>query len=211
MSKTLDLSRGPLRSFALTLLYTAYVATVPAANVLIDHFGAVPVGFGVTAPAGVFTAAVALVLRDLIHEYSGRAAAFIAIATGSLLSLVCASPGLALASLLAFVVSELVDTYLYTHVRAHGLKTAALMLLAPFSARVRIAVARQPFRPLRARVVSGVLTSNAVSVCLDSLIFLWLAFGSLTYLPGQILAKAYMTLLGAAVVYLLHVRRARAA
>ncbi|MEU9925091.1 VUT family protein [Streptomyces griseoluteus] len=211
MPKTSDVLRSTLRPFALVLLYTAYIATVPVANILIDHFGAVPVGFGLTAPAGVFTAAVALVLRDLIHEYSGRSAALLAIATGSLLSLLCASPGLAVASLLAFAVSELADTFLYTHVRAHGLKTAALMLLAPYSARARSAVARQPLRPLRARVVSGVLASNAVSVCLDSLVFLWLAFGSLTYLPGQILAKAFMTLLGAAVVYLLHTRRARAA
>ncbi|MER7937864.1 MULTISPECIES: VUT family protein [unclassified Streptomyces] len=199
--------RELLRPFALMLLTTAYAATVPAANVLIDQFGAVPVGFGLTAPAGVFMAGVALVLRDLIQEQCGYRSVLCCIAAGSVLSLVYASPGLALASVLAFALSELVDTYLYTRVRAYGLKTAALTLLAPVSARARLAVGRQPSRSPHGRLVSGVIASNAVSLVVDSLVFLWLAFDSFAYLPGQLLAKAYVTLLGALISYLLYARR----
>ncbi|MET7780156.1 VUT family protein [Streptomyces mirabilis] len=48
--------------------------------------------------------------------------------------------------------------------------------------------------------------SNAVGLIADSILFLSLAFGSLHYLPGQVIGKAWMT--GAAVVLLLLRRRA---
>lgn len=48
--------------------------------------------------------------------------------------------------------------------------------------------------------------SNAVCLIADSILFLSLAFGSLHYLPGQVIGKAWMT--GAAVVLLLLRRRA---
>ncbi|MFF5304874.1 VUT family protein [Streptomyces sp. NPDC013161] len=48
--------------------------------------------------------------------------------------------------------------------------------------------------------------SNAVGLIADSILFLSLAFGSVHYLPGQVIGKAWMT--GAAVVLLLLWRRA---
>jgi len=50
---------------------------------------------------------------------------------------------------------------------------------------------------LRDRVGDGfrVLATNAVSIPLDSVVFLWLAFGSLQFLAGQIQAKAAATVL----------------
>lgn len=42
--------------------------------------------------------------------------------------------------------------------------------------------------------LGGVAASNAVGMTVDSVVFLWLAFGSLAFLPGQMLGKAYMTL-----------------
>lgn len=40
----------------------AYVATIPAANLAVTQFGAVPVGFGYAAPAGVYMVGLALVV-----------------------------------------------------------------------------------------------------------------------------------------------------
>jgi queuosine precursor transporter len=42
--------------------------------------------------------------------------------------------------------------------------------------------------------------SNAVGLVIDSLIFLWIAFGSLAFLAGQIVGKAEMTLAALAVL-----------
>lgn len=50
------------------------------------------------------------------------------------------------------------------------------------------------YTPLRRRHWLGaVLASNAVGLVLDSALFLALAFGSLAYLPGQVVGKAWMT------------------
>lgn len=52
------------------------------------------------------------------------------------------------------------------------------------------------FTPLQKRgLVKAVLISSIVGLVADSLIFLWLAFGSLDYLAGQIVGKAWMVLL----------------
>lgn len=157
----------------------AYLATIPAANLLITHVGPVPVGFGYLAPAGVFTVGLALVLRDLVHEWLGRTAVLAAIVVGAALSYLVASPALATASAAAFLVAELADMAVYGPLRKRGLLWA----------------------------VAG---SNAVGLIVDSVLFLWLAFGSLAFLPGQILAKAYMTLAAVAVIAVIQRRRAQA-
>jgi uncharacterized PurR-regulated membrane protein YhhQ (DUF165 family) len=52
------------------------------------------------------------------------------------------------------------------------------------------------YTPLRRRHWLGaVVLSNTVGLTLDSLLFLWLAFHSLAFLPGQLAGKAYMTAL----------------
>jgi len=50
-----------------------------------------------------------------------------------------------------------------------------------------------------------VLASNVVGLVADSVLFLYIAFGSLAFLSGQIVGKAWMTL--AAVAVLALVRR----
>lgn len=63
------------------------------------------------------------------------------------------------------------------------------------------------YTPLRERGwLRAVAVSNAIGLVVDSVLFLWLAFGSLDFLPGQIVGKAWMTLL--AIVLLYGVRRA---
>jgi uncharacterized PurR-regulated membrane protein YhhQ (DUF165 family) len=64
------------------------------------------------------------------------------------------------------------------------------------------------YSPLRKRHWLGaVALSNTVGLLFDSVLFLWLAFHSLAFLPGQVVGKAEMTVL--AVVVLSLVRRRR--
>ncbi|WUW24236.1 VUT family protein [Streptomyces sp. NBC_01463] len=104
----------------------AYVATIPAANLAVTHFGAVPVGFGYAAPAGVYMVGLALVLRDLAREAAGRRAVLAAIAMGTVLSYFLADPALAMASAAAFVVAESMDFAVYEPLRERGLLIAML-------------------------------------------------------------------------------------
>jgi queuosine precursor transporter len=52
------------------------------------------------------------------------------------------------------------------------------------------------YTPLqRRRFVTAVVLSSLAGLVVDSAVFLWLAFGSLDFLPGQIVGKAWMVLL----------------
>jgi queuosine precursor transporter len=141
----------------------AYIATIFAANWAIETFGVVPVGFGLMAPAGVYFVGAAFTFRDLAHDSVGRRWIILAILVGAGLSAIV-SPQFALASGMAFLLSELADFAVYTPLRERGW--------------------------LRAVVVS-----NIVGLVIDSALFLWLAFGSFDFLPGQIVGKLWMTAL----------------
>ena len=66
------------------------------------------------------------------------------------------------------------------------------------------------YTPLaRRRLVLAVVASSMVGLVVDSLIFLWLAFGSLDFLAGQIVGKAWMVLLAIPLVTYLRRRDAR--
>jgi queuosine precursor transporter len=144
----------------------AFIATIFAANWAIGHFGVVPVGFGLVAPAGVYFAGLAFTFRDLAQERLGRRAVVLCILAGAVLSALV-SPRFAAASGVAFLLSEGADFAVYTPLRDRGW--------------------------LRA-----VLASNLVGLVVDSAVFLWLAFGSVAYLPGQVVGKLWMTLLAVA-------------
>ena len=94
----------------------AYIGTILAANWALQTFGAVRIGFGLMAPAGVFFAGLAFTLRDLTQEHLGRAWAVAAILVGAALS-AFVSPQFALASGTAFLLSELADFAVYTPLR----------------------------------------------------------------------------------------------
>jgi uncharacterized PurR-regulated membrane protein YhhQ (DUF165 family) len=52
------------------------------------------------------------------------------------------------------------------------------------------------YTPLaRRRLVVAVIASSVAGLVIDSIVFLWLAFGSLEFLAGQIIGKAWMVLL----------------
>jgi uncharacterized PurR-regulated membrane protein YhhQ (DUF165 family) len=58
------------------------------------------------------------------------------------------------------------------------------------------------FTPLQKRgLVLAVLVSGLVGLVADSLMFLWLAFGSLEFLEGQVVGKAWMVLLALPIVH----------
>ena len=59
------------------------------------------------------------------------------------------------------------------------------------------------YTPLRARGrLRAVLASNLVGLVIDSALFLSLAFGSVAYLPGQVVGKLWATLAALALLWL---------
>src|SRR6185312_4786404 len=59
--------------------------------------------------------------------------------------------------------------------------------------------------------VPAVLLSNAFGIVVDSVLFLTLAFGSLQFVEGQIVGKAWGTLIGLVLIVALRVRHGRRA
>lgn len=156
--------------------FAGFVGTVIAANWLIQHFGIVPVGFGLQAPAGVYMAGLAFTLRDIVHRTLGAWWTVAAILTGAAVSLLI-SPAFAVASGVAFLVSELADLTVY----------------APLERRSWI---------------GAVALSNTVGLVVDSWLFLTLAFGSTAFLAGQVVGKAWMTVLAVVLIAAWKARRA---
>ncbi len=63
------------------------------------------------------------------------------------------------------------------------------------------------YTPLaRRRLVAAVVASSLAGLVVDSIVFLWLAFGSLQFLGGQIVGKAWMVVLAIPLVALLRRR-----
>jgi uncharacterized PurR-regulated membrane protein YhhQ (DUF165 family) len=65
------------------------------------------------------------------------------------------------------------------------------------------------YTPLQEQnLIAATVASNIVGLVVDSIVFLFLAFGSLRFIEGQIIGKAWMTLLALPVVALLRRRDA---
>jgi uncharacterized PurR-regulated membrane protein YhhQ (DUF165 family) len=69
------------------------------------------------APSGVLLIGAALALRDALQEASGRGVVLACVAGGAALSLLVSSPALAMASAVAFLLSELADWAVYDRLR----------------------------------------------------------------------------------------------
>ena len=106
----------------------------------------------------------------------------------------------------ALVLRDLVQRRLGAGISALAVLAGAAIsaLLAPPSLVVASAVAFllseftdfAVYTPLaRRRLVTAVVASGLVGIVVDSIAFLWLAFGSLEFLAGQIVGKAWMVLL----------------
>jgi uncharacterized PurR-regulated membrane protein YhhQ (DUF165 family) len=181
-----------------------YVGVVVMAQVGTNKIVDVPLT-GLTAPGGTFLIGIALSMIEIAHRTAptrreGFVNAQVMVACGWVASAILAgylavlnvmSPDdplfdrlagtwrIVVASLLAFAVSETIDNSLGTWMRD------------------------------RVHDAWRVVATNAVSVPLDSLVFLLVAFGSLEFISGQIVVKYAATLLvGVPLVLLLrrHVR-----
>jgi len=65
------------------------------------------------------------------------------------------------------------------------------------------------YTPLQKKgLVLAVFASSVVGLIIDSAVFLYLAFGSLDYIAGQIVGKAWMVLLALPVIHLMRRREA---
>jgi len=153
----------------LLLLVAAYVATIPAANWLIHNVGTVCVSDGPclipVAPGIMAPSGVVLIgVALLLRDLVQRRA-------GASWSLACVGAGTALSF---FVASPSLAI-------ASG---AAFLLseLADFAA----------FTPLyRRRFYLALVLSVFAGSVVDSALFLWLAFGSLDHVLGQVIGKMY--------------------
>ncbi|XXX79113.1 VUT family protein [Sorangium sp. So ce134] len=106
------------------LLWPAvYAGTVIGANLALQRWGIVPVGFGLEAPAGVYFAGLALAARDAVHERHGLRVTLALVLAGAGVSALFA-PSIALASAAAFLVSELLDGLVWSRLRRRGAAVA---------------------------------------------------------------------------------------
>lgn len=160
---------------AAAVLFASYAATIAGANWASTLWPAVAVA-GLQIPAGALFAGLAFTVRDLLQDAVGARTTLLAIALGAALSGLVAEPRIALASAVAFAVSEGVDLAIYAALRQRN-RLAAVGL------------------------------SNAVGLLVDSLLFLPLAFGSLTYLAGQLAGKTATTVIAVAVLVGTRARR----
>lgn len=151
------------------LLFICYILTIPAANWLIQHIGTICIQNGPClipiAPGVMAPSGVLLIgLALLLRDLVQRQ-------YGALRSLACVAVGTILSFLIAPPALAL----------ASG---AAFMFseLADFAA----------FTPLyRRRFYTALIVSCAAGAAIDSALFLWLAFGNLDHILGQLIGKIY--------------------
>jgi uncharacterized PurR-regulated membrane protein YhhQ (DUF165 family) len=155
------------------LLLALFALTIPAANWLIGHVGTTCVPQGPclvpVAPGLMAPSGVTMVGIALV-----------------LRDLVQRRLGTAISALAVLVGSGLSALY-----------APATLVLASASAFLLSELADLAvYTPLaRRRLVAAVIASSCAGLVVDSIVFLWLAFGSLDFLAGQVVGKAWMVLL----------------
>ena len=200
---TVSAKRGLNQTILVTSAYIAAQMLADVTSLKIAKVG------GLSIDAGTFVYPLTFTLRDLVHKTVGAAGARLLIVTAAAINLVMAllfaftaalppDPSwplqdayaavlapvwrIVIASILAEVMAELVDTEVY-----------------------RLWVERVTRRYQWARV----LTSNSISVPLDSLVFCWLAFGGTlpnavvwNIVLSNVLVKGATTLVSLPAIYL---------
>jgi queuosine precursor transporter len=151
-----------------------FALTIPAANWLIGH-----VGTACIAPQGPCVVPVA----PGVMAPSGVMMVGVALVLRDLVQRRLGTGLSALAILAGAGISALFAP------PALILASAVAFLLSEFA---DLAV----YTPLaRRRLVAAVVASSCAGLVIDSIVFLWLAFGSLEFLFGQVIGKAWMVLL----------------
>lgn len=162
----------PERRTVAVVAAVAYLGSVVLANYLTTRYGFIDAGFGQYATAGTYAAGGALVVRDVLQDAIGRLGVLALIVAAAALSAAVAAPAIALASAVAFGCAELLDMAVYTPLRRRG------TFGSPWWAR-------------------AVLLGALLGALLDTVLFLWIAFGWAAVAPalaGQMLAKAQVIL-----------------
>jgi len=167
------------------LVYLAgFIASIPLANWMIGHVGTVCVSGGLClVPVAPHLSAPSGVLAVgaafVLRDLVQRR-------LGKLWTLGAILLGAALSGLLAPPALVLASAVAF-----------ALSELADFAV----------YTPLqRKRLLTAVAASSVVGLCIDSIVFLYLAFGSLDYLAGQIVGKTWMVLLSLPLIWWLRER-----
>jgi len=150
-----------------------FCLTIPAANWMIGHLGTVCIPKGPcvlpVAPGLVAPSGVLMIGAALVLRDLVQRRLGVEFGIGAIIAGAAISAGVAPPSLV--------------------IASATAFLLSEFA---DFAV----YTPLaRRRLVTAVFASSMVGLVVDSVLFLWLAFGSLDFLPGQIVGKAWMVLI----------------
>lgn len=166
-----------------TVFLVLFCLTIPAANWMIGNVGTVCLPDGPclvpVAPGVMAPSGVLMVGAALVLRDLVQRRLGVEFGIGAIVAGAALSAGLAPGSLV--------------------LASAVAFLLSEFA---DFAV----YTPLaRRRLVAAVVASSIVGLVVDSIVFLWLAFGSLDFLPGQILGKLWMVLL--AIPFVAWIRR----
>lgn len=153
-------------------LFAAFVGCVYAANLALEWYGLVEIPLlGWQAPAGVLFAGLTFGIRDALHELGGRRDVVAAIVAGAVLS---------------YLLSDAVA--LPGGRVSIAVASGVAFLLGEL---VDLAV----YDPLRERAwTAAVVASNLAGAVVDSVLFLWLAFGAVDAVGGQLVGKALMVL-----------------
>src|SRR5215813_3436753 len=166
-----------------TIFLALFCLTIPAANWMIGNIGTVCVPKGPclvpVAPGVMAPSGVLMVGAALVLRDLVQRRLGVEFGIGAIIAGAALSAGLAPPSLV--------------------LASATAFLLSEFA---DFAV----YTPLaRRRLVAAVFASSVVGLVVDSVVFLWLAFGSLEFLIGQIIGKLWMVLL--AIPFVVYMRR----
>jgi queuosine precursor transporter len=166
-----------------SIFLVLFCLTIPAANWMIGHVGTVCVPNGPclvpVAPGIMAPSGVLMVGAALVLRDLVQRRLGVELGLGAIAAGAAISAGLAPPSLV--------------------LASATAFFLSEFA---DFAV----YTPLaRRRLVVAVVVSSIVGLIVDSIVFLWLAFGSLEFLLGQIVGKLWMVLL--AVPFVAYLRR----
>jgi uncharacterized PurR-regulated membrane protein YhhQ (DUF165 family) len=105
------------RALETALVASAYIGTVIIANHASAHWSALHAG-PLLVPAGTLFAGTTFTLRDFLHDALHTRGVTAAIAIGAAVSWLLASPRIAVASVLAFTASELLDAIVYARLHA---------------------------------------------------------------------------------------------
>lgn len=153
------------RRFIGTAATIGFLASIPFANWWLEHNGLWNAPILGPLPSALWVVAISFVLRDIAQVALGRSWAWAAIAVGTGLTWWLASPTLAIASGVAFAVSESTDSLIFTRLADKG------------------------------RFLLGVTISGYIAGFVDSALFIRIAFGTWSGWWQLGIAKAIVVLI----------------